>query len=52
MRLEPAPAAPGTGCLCATAAAAASDAACSRLTGGATGHPILGLARHSQWCVS
>ena len=33
MLLEPAPAAAGTGCLCTPAAAAAPDAACSRLTG-------------------
>ena len=47
MLLEPAPAAAGTGCLCAPAAASASDAACPRLVGA----EAFGLARHSEWRV-
>ena len=48
MRLEPAPAAAGTGGLCAAAPAraAASDAARPRLTGYTAGDPIVGPARH------
>jgi hypothetical protein len=51
MLLEPAPAAPGTGCLCASASAPASDAACARLTGDTAGNLIVGRTRHAAWRV-